>query len=81
MRNTKNKSDIYDQLNYMRHCDTFQIEEHPFSNIAQSIAFIKHKVMLLMKFLQTKPQIKNKRNYSDLYYTIISKLSDEEGEN
>ena len=44
----------------------------PFSRNAQGISKIYHEVLLLMKFLQTKPQIKNmNNNYYDLYYTII----------
>ena len=46
--------------------------EDPFSKNAQGISKIYHKVLLLMKFLQKKPQVKNmKTNYSDLYYTVI----------
>ena len=38
---------------------------------------IYHEVLLLMKFLQTKPSIKNMNlKYHDLYYTVI-KSSDE----
>ena len=33
---------------------------------------IYHEVLLLMKFLQTKPEVKNMNiNYYDLYYTVI----------
>ena len=46
--------------------------EDPFSKNAQSISKTYHEVLLLMKFLQTKPQVKNMNiNYYDLYYTII----------
>ena len=44
----------------------------PFAKNAQGISKIYHEVLLLMKFLQTKPQVKNMNiNYYDLYYTII----------
>ena len=47
-----------------------------FSRNAQGIGKNYHEVLLLMKFLQTKPQIKIKNiNYYDLYYTVI-KTSD-----
>ena len=51
----------------------FQINNHdPFAKNAQGISKIYHEVILLMKFLQTKPQVKNMNiNYYDLYYTVI----------
>ena len=55
----------------------FQTQEDPFSRNAQGISKIYHEVILLMKFLQTKPQIKNMNiNYYDLSYTVI-KVRDE----
>ena len=46
--------------------------QDPFSRNAEGIHKIYHEVLLLMKFLQTKPQIKNMNiNYYDLYYTVI----------
>ena len=46
--------------------------QDPFSRNAQGISKIYHEVLLLKKFLQTKPQIKNMNiNYFDLYYTVI----------
>ena len=50
----------------------FQTQEDPFSKNAEGISKIYHEVLLLMKFLMTKPQIKNMNiNYYDLYYTVI----------
>ena len=50
----------------------FQSQHDPFSRSAQGISKIDHEVLLLMKFLQTKPQIKNMNiNYYDIYYTVI----------
>ena len=55
----------------------FQSQEDPFSKKAQGISKIYHEVILLMKFLQTKPQVKNMNiNYHDLYNTIL-KVRDE----
>ena len=52
-------------------------QQDPFSRNAQGISKINHEVLLLMKFLQTKPQVKNMNiNYYDLYYTVI-KVRDE----
>ena len=50
----------------------FQTQQDPFSRNAQGISKNYHEVLLLMKFLQTKPQVKNKHiNCYDLYYTVI----------
>ena len=40
----------------------FETQEDPFSRNAQAISKIHHEVLLLMKFRQTKPQIKNMNN-------------------
>ena len=46
--------------------------QDPFSRNVEGIHKIYHEVLLLMNFLQTKPQIKNMNiNYYDLYYTVI----------
>ena len=51
--------------------------QDPFAKNAQGINRIYHEVLLLMKFLQTKPQVKNMNiNYYDLYTTVI-KVRDE----
>ena len=64
----KNISNNYKEMKSIK----FQTQEDPFSRNAQGISKIYHEVLLLMKFLQTKPQIKNKKNnYYDLYYTVI----------
>ena len=50
----------------------FQTQEDPFSRNAQGISKIYHEVLLLMKFLQTKPEVENMNIiYYDLYYTVI----------
>ena len=50
----------------------FQTQEDPFAKNAQGISKIYHEVLLLMKFLQTKPKVKNMNiNCYDLYYTVI----------
>ena len=51
--------------------------QDPFAKNAQGISKIYHEVLLLMRFLQTEPQVKNMNiNYHDLYYTVI-KIRDE----
>ena len=48
-----------------------------FSKNAQGISKIYPEVLLLMKYLQTKPHVKNMNiNYYDLYYTV-TKTRDE----
>ena len=46
--------------------------QDPFAKNAQGNSKIYHEVLLLMKFLQTKPEVKNMNiNFYDLYYTVI----------
>ena len=44
-------SDFYEQMDYKGQSNSFQVEEEKFSKCGQSLAFIKHEVMLLMNFL------------------------------
>ena len=37
----------------------FQTQQDPFAKNAQGFSKIYHEVLLWMKFLQTKPQVKN----------------------
>ena len=64
----KNICNYYDETNIRN----FQFEQDPFSKNTQGIIKNHHKLFLLMKFLQTKPQVKimNINNY-DLYYTVL----------
>ena len=60
----QNIIDYYDQLRLMRQEKTFQFEGDCFRKGAQSIASIMHEVDLLVTFMPTKPQTKDKkRNY------------------
>ena len=69
----KNISNYYHEMKNKN----FQTQQDPFAKNAQGISKIYHEVLLLMKFLQTKPQVKNMNiNYYDLYYTVI-KVRDE----
>ena len=57
----------------------FQTQEYPFGKNAQGIIKIYNEVLLLMKILQTKPQVKNINiNYYDLYYSVIKTRDDNE---
>ena len=60
----------------------FQTQEDPFSGNAQGISKIYLELLILMKFLQTKSQIKNLNiNFYDLYYTVIKSRDDNEIQN
>ena len=62
----------------MKH-KNFQTQEDPFSKNAQGISKTYHEVLLLMKYLQTKPQVWNLNiNFYDLYYTVIEKIDENE---
>ena len=51
-----------------------RFDEVPFAKDAQCISKIYHEELNLMKFLQTKPQVKNMNsNYYDLYFNGIKK--------
>ena len=68
----KNMSNFYDNMN-------FRFEEDPFAKNAQGINKIYHEVLLLMKFLQTQPQVKfMNNNYYDFYYTVIKNKGEKE---
>ena len=72
----KNISNYYDEMKRKN----FQTHEDPFSKNAPGISKIYHEIFLLMKFFQTKPQIKNMNiKYYELYYTVI-KIRDENDE-
>ena len=61
----------------MKHKNFQTNNQDSFAKNAQGISKIYHEVLLLMKFLQTKPQIKILSiNYYDLYYTVIKSRDD-----
>ena len=64
----KNISDYYIEMKNKK----FQTQEDPISKNAHGISKIYHEVFLLMKFLHTKPQVKNMNiKFYDLKYTVI----------
>ena len=61
----KNLSNYYDNMIII-------MDDDLFAKNAQSKSKIHHEVLLLMKFLQIKPQVKYMNtNYYDLYYTVF----------
>ena len=70
----KNISNFYNNMN-------IRFEQDPFAKNAQGISKINHEVLMLMKFLQTKPQVKiMNNNYYDLFYTVIKNRDEKEVE-
>ena len=66
-------------MNIRRQSGTFQFEEDSFSKNVQGIGQTYQEVLLLMKILQTKPQVKSmKINYYDLYCPVIKNRDDKE---
>ena len=56
-----------------------RIDEDPFAKIAHGITKIYHEVSILLKFLQTKPLVKNmNNNYGEVYYTVIKNRDEKE---
>ena len=57
----------------------FRFEEDPFAKNAQGVDKVYHEVLVLMKFLHTKPQVKNlNTNYHDSRYTVIKNRNEKE---
>ena len=70
----KTKLKLYKKItnysNKMQH-KNFQSQQDTLAKNAQGFNKIYHEVMLLMKLLQTKPQVENMNNkYYVLYYTV-----------
>ena len=64
----KIKSNFYDD----KKNKNFSFAGDLFAKNVQSISKTYHEVLILMKFLQAKPQVKNMNiKYHDLYYTVI----------
>ena len=55
-----NISNYYDEMKYRWQSGTFQFEEIFFSKNEERIRKLYLKVIFLMKFIQTKPQVKRK---------------------
>ena len=61
----ENISNCYDNMN-------IRFDQDLFAENVQGISKVYHEMLVLMKFLQTKPQVKNMNfSYYDLYYTVI----------
>ena len=68
----KNIGNFYDIMNIRMDVDTF-------ARNAQGISKIHLEVLMLKRFLQTKPKLKiMDMNFYDFYYTVIKKRKEEE---
>ena len=56
---SKTKYKFYKKLSIFYDNMNIRMDEDPFARNAESIVKIYHEVLLLMKFLQSKPQVKN----------------------
>ena len=66
-------------MNFEKQSGIFQFAEDPSSKNVEGIGKNYHEVLLLMKILQTKPQVENVNNYYyDLYYTVIKNRDEKE---
>ena len=76
----KVSKNISNCCNEMKH-KNFQTQQDPFAKNAQGISKIYHEVLLLMKYLQTKPQVKIMNiNFHDLFYTVIKNRKEKNNE-
>ena len=79
LQSLKRKTNLKFYKNVNNHYDNMiiRMEEDPFGRNSRGISKIYQEVLLLMKFSQTKPQIKKMNNiYYDLYYTVIKNRDD-----
>ena len=77
----QNISNYYDAMGYRRKGNTFQFEEDLFIRNAEGISYIYHEALLLLKFLQTKPNVRSLNIiYYDLSYTVLKNRDGKEQE-
>ena len=68
-----------DRMGCKRRSKSYDIKENPLSKIAESIRKIYQELLLLMKLLQTKPQVQSFNiEYKDLCYTVIKSRDEKE---
>ena len=58
MKFSEDLSNYYDEMKNKN----FRFEQDPFARNAQCIGKIYHEVLLFLKFLQSKPQVKSMNN-------------------
>ena len=81
LQELKGKTKLNFSKKISNYCDNMNIRmvKDPFARNAQSISKIYHEVIILLNFLQTKPQVKNMNIiHYDLYYTVIKNRDEKE---
>ena len=72
-------SNFYEEMNFKRGRRIFQFEEDSFANKAEGISIIYQEVLLKLKNLQTKPQVKSMNvKYFDLFDAFIESRGEKE---
>ena len=74
----KTKLKFYKNINNYYDNVTIRFDEDPFAKNAQGINKSYHEVLMLMNFLQTKPQVKNMTIKYNLYYTVIKERDEKQ---
>ena len=69
----QNISNFYDKMNNGRQIKSFHFEEDPFPKNAGGTGKSFREVLLFMKFLETKPQIKNMIFFIMIYIILLLK--------
>ena len=57
---SQKKSNNYNEMNYRRQSNTFQVEQDQFAEKFEGIGEIYHDILFLMKVQPTEPQAKSK---------------------
>ena len=81
LQQLKGKTRLKFHKNITKYYDIMKIsmDEDPFSKNAQAFSKIYHEVLFLLKFLRTKPLVKNMNiNNYDLYYSVIKNRVEKE---
>ena len=75
----QNISNYYDEVNIRRQNGNFQFEEDPFSKHVEGLSKIYPEVPLLMKFLQTKSQVRVMNiKYCGFYFIVLINWNEKE---
>ena len=77
----KTKMKFYKIISIYYNIMIIRFDEDTFAKNAQGNSKIYHQVLMLMKILQTKPQVKQMNNsYFDLYYTVIKNRNEKDNQ-
>ena len=69
---SKTKLKFYESISNNYYNMNIRMDEDAFAKNVQGISKPYHEVLVLLKFLQNMPEVRNMNfNYYDLYYTVI----------